>query len=130
MKTGIFRVYSNYLALTEDFLYESVMLEKFPGLHNSDYGRLEIHFPVLLHGVVSGLNLLRGLLLNRPGDPELCPLVGVPQVEGDDGLQTETVRVDVEQFGVHQRLNISEMLATINEGETSVKKCSPWELFV
>ena len=108
MKTGIFRVYSNYLALTEDFLYESVMLEKFPGLHNSDYGRLEIHFPVLLHGVVSGLNLLRGLLLNRPGDPELCPLVGVLQIKGDDRLQAQTVRVDIEQFGVNQGLNISE----------------------
>ena len=104
----------NYLALTEDFLYESVVLEKFPGLHNSDYRRLQIHFPVLLHRVVSGLNLLGSLLLNGPGNPELGPLVGVLEIEGDDGLLAQAVRVDVEQFGVHQRLNISEISTRIN----------------
>ena len=131
MKTDIFRVCSNYLALTEDFLYESVVLQKFPRLHNSDYRRLEVHFPVLLHGMMSGLNLLRGFLLNGPGNPELCPLVGVLQIKGDDRLQAQTVRVDVEQFGVHQRLNISEMLTEINDGNLFfIIDCSPGELFV
>ena len=94
------------------------MLQKFPGLHNSDYRRLQIHFPVLLHRVVSGLNLLGSLLLHGPGNPELGPLVGVLQIERDDGLWAQAVRVDVEQFGVHQRLNISEMLAKIKYGKS------------
>ena len=85
------------------------MLQKFPGLHNSDYRGLQIHFPVLLHRVVSGLDLLRSLLLHGARNPELGPLVGVFEIEGDDRLGAQTVRVDVEQFGVHQRLNVSEM---------------------
>ena len=108
----------NYLALTEDFLNESVVLEKFPGLHNSDYRRLQIHFTVLLHRVVGSLDLLRRLLLNGPGNPELGPLVGVLEIEGDDGLLVQTVRVDVEQFGVHQRLNISRILTRVNYGKS------------
>ena len=57
------------------------MLEKLPGFHNSDYRCLEIHFPVLLYGVVSCLNLLRSLLLDCARYSELCPLVAVLEIE-------------------------------------------------
>ena len=84
------------------------MLEELPGLHNPDDGGLEVHLPVLLDRVVGGLNLLRGLLLHCAGDPELGPLVGVLQVDGDGRVLAEVLIVDVEQLGIQQGLDIPE----------------------
>ena len=55
---------------------------------------------------MGGLDLLRRLLLHGARDPELGPLVAVLQVEGDDGLGGQRLRVDVQQLGVHQGLHI------------------------
>ena len=57
---------------------------------------------------MGGLYLLGSLLLNSPRNPELCSLVAVLEIEKDNGLRAESVRVDIEQFGVNQGLNISE----------------------
>ena len=84
------------------------MLEELPGLHYPDDGGLKVHLPVLFDRVVSGLDLLRGLLLHGAGNPELGPLVCVLQVDGDGRVRAEALIVDVEQLGVQQGLNIPE----------------------
>ena len=57
------------------------MFQYLSALHNSDDGRLQVHLPVLVNGVVRLLDLLRRLLLNGSGDAKLCSLIRVLQVQ-------------------------------------------------
>ncbi len=69
------RLFSIYL------LNKLVVFEDFSALHDSDDGRLEVHLPVLIDGMVGLLHLLRCLTLNRAGDAELGALVAVLQIQ-------------------------------------------------
>ena len=69
----------SYLALAQDLLYQGVVFQKLPGLHDPHNSGLEIHLPVLLHGMVSGFYLLWSFLLDCASYAELCPLVIVPE---------------------------------------------------
>ena len=57
------------------------MFEDFSALHDSDDGRLEVHFPVLIDGMVGLFHLLGCLTLYRAGNAELGALVAVLQIQ-------------------------------------------------
>ena len=80
--------------LVENFSHEVLMLQSFPGLHDSDNRGLDQEFPVLLNVFVSHLHLLAllGLHGNVDVDPELLVLVLVEQVDGGAGLDAVLVR--------------------------------------
>jgi hypothetical protein len=64
-------------------LYELIVFEHLPALHDPDDGGLQVHFPILLDGMVSLFDLLRCFSLNASSNPELCPLVRVLCVQAD-----------------------------------------------
>ena len=58
--------------------------------------------------MMSGLNLLRSLLLHGPSYPELGPLVAVFHVEADHRVRAQALSGDVQQLGIKQGLYIPE----------------------
>ena len=52
--------------------------------------------------MVSGLYLLRRLLLHGAGNPELGPLVVVFEVKGDGAVGGQGLCVGVQQLGIQQ----------------------------
>ena len=80
--------------LVENFRHEVLMLQSFPGLHDSDNRGLDQQLPILLNVFVSHFHLLAllGLHGNVDVDPELLVLVLVEQVDGGAGLDAVLVR--------------------------------------
>ena len=80
--------------LVENFSHEVLMLQNFPGLHDSDNRSLDQELSVLLNVFVSHLHLLPLLCLhgNVDVDPQLLVLVLMEQVDGGGGLDAVLVR--------------------------------------